>query len=102
MTPEITQEVIKKLEELRDSLQQTENSYATNKCVEILDLIRIERVFESEPIIYSATTEIGNRIVYGVYHEEDVHEVATDHKKLIEINDGSTQVVSEEKLKQKE
>lgn len=175
MKPETTQEVIKKLEELRDSLQQTENSYATNKCVEILALIVVperKRLLYSIGMTYNSELKgfyfhnkrdsvffdwqiegfdnanfeasfnwfkqnshseqnglkvVGPTVFVGIqytdkngkktfvkphplvkkeieiylnqdYHEEDVHEIATAHKRLIEMDDGSTEVVSEENL----
>lgn len=101
MKPETTQEVIKKLEELRDSLQQTNNTFATNKCVEILELINVkenESVFNLEPVFSASEQLIGDKIAYFNYHEEDVHEIATAHKRLIEMDDGSTEVVLEETL----
>ena len=118
MAPEITQEVIKKLEELRDSLQQTENSYATNKCVEILALIVVP---ERKRLLYSIGMTYNSELKGFYFHNKRdsvffdwqiegfdnanfeasfnwFKQNSPNQKKLIEINDGSTQVVSEENL----
>lgn len=110
MKPETTQEVIKKLEELRDSLQQTNNTFATNKCVEILALIVVP---ERKRLLYSIGMTYNSELKGFYFHNKRdsvffdwqiegfdnanfeasfnwFKQNSPNQKKLIEINDGST------------